>query len=129
MKTFKTNRTKHNYLNFYFPTDNLKQFVKLHLFSQEDLLNKLPDNNLKFDLTSCQFAIHYSFESEKQAHRMVKNACQSLKEGGYFIGTTVDSTVLRFVCMNSFNEEVNIVSQSNFDDVVLNKNLKFITTR
>jgi len=63
--------------------------------SKEDLLDKLPDDSLKFDLTSCQFAIHYSFESEKQAHRMVKNACQSLKEGGYFIGTTVNSTMLR----------------------------------
>jgi len=74
--------------------------------SKEDLLDKLEQPDLKFDLTSCQFAIHYSFESEKQAHRMVMNACQSLKEGGYFIGTTVNSTVLRERLLNADTDKL-----------------------
>lgn len=63
--------------------------------SKEELRATFSNPDMKFDLTSCQFAIHYSFESEQQADRMIRNACQSLKEGGYFIGSTVDSQKLR----------------------------------
>lgn len=63
--------------------------------SKEDLMPKFKDPSMKFDLCSCQFAIHYSFESEAQAERMIRNACQSLKNGGYFIGTTVNSLELK----------------------------------
>merc|ERR1739838_95580 len=63
--------------------------------SKEDLRKKLKNPEMEFDLTSCQFAIHYSFESEAQAEQMVQNACQSLKTGGYFIGTTVNSKMLK----------------------------------
>ena len=48
----------------------------------------------KFDIVSCQFAFHYSFESESQAECMVKNAAESLKIGGFFIGTTPDADVI-----------------------------------
>ena len=40
----------------------------------------------KFDIVSCQFAFHYSFESEAQAECMVKNAAECLRPGGFFIG-------------------------------------------
>ena len=62
---------------------------------------KLKNPEMEFDLTSCQFAIHYSFESEAQAEQMVQNACQSLKTGGYFIGTTVNSKMLKYVVVVS----------------------------
>lgn len=48
-----------------------------------------------FDLSSCQFVVHYSFESETQATMMVRNLCENVRKGGYFIGTTVNSDVLR----------------------------------
>ena len=38
-------------------------------------------------MTSCQFALHYAFESAEQAEKMLQNACERLKPGGYFIGT------------------------------------------
>ena len=38
-----------------------------------------------------QFAYHYSFESLGQALKMLKNASDNLRTGGYFVGTTVDS--------------------------------------
>ena len=41
-----------------------------------------------FDLVSCQFAFHYCFESEAQAHCMIRNAAECLKPGGFFFGTT-----------------------------------------
>lgn len=42
---------------------------------------------MTFDLTSCQFSVHYSFESKLQAEMLLQNACERLKPGGYFIGT------------------------------------------
>lgn len=44
-----------------------------------------------FDICSCQFVFHYSFESEQKADMMLRNACERLKPGGYFIGTTPDA--------------------------------------
>lgn len=55
---------------------------------QERLAEKYQDENLQFDLTSCQFSFHYSFESYEQAEMMLRNACEHLKVGGFFIGTT-----------------------------------------
>lgn len=61
---------------------------------QEVLSEKYKKSDIKLDLTSCQFAFHYSFESYEQADIMLKNACENLRVGGYFIGTTADSNKL-----------------------------------
>jgi len=50
--------------------------------------------SIKLDMTSCQFAFHYSFESYEQADLMLKNCCENLGVGGYFIGTTPDAQKL-----------------------------------
>ena len=47
-----------------------------------------------FDVVSCQFAIHYSFETIERAREFVRNAASKLRPGGYFFGTTVDMNVL-----------------------------------
>ena len=57
------------------------------------LIDKYPDTP-KFDIVSCQFAFHYSFETQAQAECMVRNAAECLKPGGYFIGTTPDANVI-----------------------------------
>lgn len=49
------------------------------------------NQDIKFDLSSCQFAFHYSFESYEQVDMMLKNLCGNLRVGGYFIGTTPDA--------------------------------------
>lgn len=49
------------------------------------------DKTVQLDLTSCQFAFHYCFESLPQAEQMLKNAAECLKPGGYFIGTIPDA--------------------------------------
>jgi hypothetical protein len=43
-----------------------------------------------FDLTSCQFAVHYMFESDDALDRFVKNVAYTTRLGGHFIGTTFD---------------------------------------
>ena len=52
---------------------------------------KLDDPEQMFDICSCQFVYHYSFESEQKATMMLRNACERLKPGGFFIGTTPDA--------------------------------------
>lgn len=59
--------------------------------TKEVLSEKLDDPELMFDICSCQFVYHYSFESEQKADMMLRNACERLKPGGFFVGTTPDS--------------------------------------
>ncbi|KAI5736295.1 hypothetical protein M8J76_001868 [Diaphorina citri] len=55
------------------------------------LRSQYEDKALELDLVSCQFCIHYSFESVQQARCMLKNAAECLKPGGFFVGTVPDS--------------------------------------
>ncbi|XP_075849806.1 mRNA cap guanine-N(7) methyltransferase isoform X1 [Microcebus murinus] len=59
--------------------------------SKELLMDKFHDPGMCFDICSCQFVCHYSFESYEQADMMLRNACERLSPGGYFIGTTPNS--------------------------------------
>ena len=44
----------------------------------------------KFTLISCQFSLHYYFESETLFNGFVTNLVENCKTGGYFIGTCYD---------------------------------------
>lgn len=59
--------------------------------TKEVLTAQFKEKKLLFDVCSCQFVCHYSFESYQQADTLLKNACESLKPGGFFIGTTTDA--------------------------------------
>jgi len=45
---------------------------------------------MPFDVVSCQFAIHYNFETEEKISGFLDNVVKYLKPGGYFIGTCFD---------------------------------------
>jgi len=47
--------------------------------------------NIVFDIVSCQFSMHYLFETEDKLRAFLKNVTCRLEPGGYFIGTTVDA--------------------------------------
>ena len=47
-----------------------------------------------FDVCSCQFALHYSFNSEVRARQAMRNVSEALRPGGYFIGTLPDANVI-----------------------------------
>lgn len=44
----------------------------------------------KYSFVSCQFALHYFFESEESLRNVLKLVSNVLVPGGYFYGTTVD---------------------------------------
>lgn len=47
-----------------------------------------------FNVSSCQFAIHYFFENPDSLLGFLKNVAQCTKLNGYFIGTSYDGTVI-----------------------------------
>ena len=50
-------------------------------------INILEPNS--YDIVSCQFTLHYFFESEEKLETVIKAVSHVLKPGGFFIGTTI----------------------------------------
>ena len=69
-------------------------FIKEDLSSPENKFLEKIDKKYKFDLVSCQFALHYHFESEQRLNAFLINVSSKLCEGGYFIGTIIEDNVL-----------------------------------
>jgi len=59
-----------------------------------------------FDISSCQFAIHYFFENLLTFHGFMRNVAECTKLGGYFIGTTYDGTKVFNALKNTGSFEV-----------------------
>ncbi|KAI5632595.1 mRNA capping enzyme domain-containing protein [Phthorimaea operculella] len=59
--------------------------------TKETLRDKYKDPSINFDIVSCQFGFHYSFESLNQARRMLKNISECIRPDGYFFGTIPDA--------------------------------------
>jgi hypothetical protein len=49
----------------------------------------------KFEVISCQFALHYFYESETKLDNFVMNVNNFIKNDGYFIGTCLDGNVIK----------------------------------
>ena len=47
-----------------------------------------------FNITSCQFALHYFFESKQTFFNFIRNVAECTKINGYFIGTSYDGESL-----------------------------------
>lgn len=74
-------RNKRIYSCEFFPADA----------TRDSLRDKLKNPNMLFDLAVIQFAYHYSFETIEQATKMIENVSRNLREGGYFVGSTVNA--------------------------------------
>jgi len=74
------------------------------VFLQQRLRDLYKNKEIQFDVVSCQFSFHYSFESLAQAEMMLQNACECLKPGGYFIGTMPNANELMYVKVHSINQ-------------------------
>ena len=72
----------------------------------------IPKKN-NFDIVSCQFCLHYYFETETKLQNLVQNIKDNLKVGGYFIGTCFDGKKL-FTALKGKKE----ISGSKNDDTI-----------
>lgn len=87
---------------------------------KEKLSDKYEPSDREFDLASCMFALHYQFEEEGRARKMIENITERLKPGGYFIGVLTDpDQIINLVrskgADNKYKNEVCSVSFENFD--------------
>ncbi|VDO83254.1 unnamed protein product [Heligmosomoides polygyrus] len=57
---------------------------------KDDLKSKITGPK-EFDLVSCQFSLHYSFIDEQSARTFLRNATETLRPGGFLIGTLPDA--------------------------------------
>lgn len=57
---------------------------------KKDLARFYGIGNSMFDVISCQFSIHYMFESSDSLRVFCDNVASHVKMGGYFIGTCMD---------------------------------------
>jgi mRNA (guanine-N7-)-methyltransferase len=86
----------------------------VHLDATRDALldryDQAANDIVQHDLVSSQFVLHYSFESFAQADRFMKNVSDSLRPGGFFIGTTTNGAELvkrlREANSNAFGNDV-----------------------
>jgi len=63
----------------------------------------------KYDIVSCQFTLHYFFKNFDILRRVLEKISNSLKPGGYFIGTTmVKENVKKLIMENKFPNEIEL---------------------
>jgi hypothetical protein len=58
-----------------------------------------------FNVSSCQFALHYFFESERTMHAFLRNVAECTKVNGYFIGTCYDGQTVFNLLKNKEKEQ------------------------
>lgn len=63
-------------------------------FCEENLFQNLRDQEMKFDVVSCQFILHYAFESEKKLRNFFHNISSKMKKESHIIATVPNSKVI-----------------------------------
>uniref|UniRef100_A0A6C0LCJ4 mRNA (guanine-N(7))-methyltransferase n=1 Tax=viral metagenome TaxID=1070528 RepID=A0A6C0LCJ4_9ZZZZ len=62
-----------------------------------------------FNISSCQFAIHYFFENQVSLQNFLRNVAETTKLGGYFIGTSYDGkTIFNILKQKKLGESLEI---------------------
>lgn len=65
-----------------------------------------------FNVTSCQFALHYFFENNTTLENFISNVVECTKLGGYFIGTSYDGNKL-FNMLTEIEKDESITLRDN----------------
>jgi mRNA (guanine-N7-)-methyltransferase len=102
--------------------DNERAIAKaiLSSSSSKDKLGKAVTRNAGigsrgFNVSSCQFAIHYMFENETVLHSFLRNVSECTKVNGYFIGTCYDGQTVFKKLGNRENYSIYIDGKMIFD--------------
>jgi hypothetical protein len=83
-----------------------------------------------FDISSCQFAMHYFFENETTLQKFMINLAECTKLNGYFIGTCYDGNLLfqklmNKECINMYDTNDTKICEikKNYDNTVFEPNI------
>lgn len=71
--------------------------------------------NRGFNVSSCQFAIHYMFENNTVLHSFLRNVSECTKVNGYFIGTCYDGQSVFKKLGTRENYSINVDGKMIFD--------------
>lgn len=74
--------------------------------------NQYGTGELGFNISSCQFALHYFFKSPKTFHQFLQNVTECTKIGGHFVGTCYDGETV-FKLLKSVKKEEGISIMKN----------------
>jgi mRNA (guanine-N7-)-methyltransferase len=100
---------EHTYVNEafnrYLTICNRRNYNFYTCIDMEELLRIQPVHT--FDVVSCQFAIHYFFESERKLRGLIQNVSNVLEHGGLFIGTFMNGDKLLRLPLNRDNVFMN----------------------
>jgi len=67
-----------------------------------------------FNVSSCQFALHYFFENQSTFQNFIRNVAECTKLGGYFIGTCYDGkSIFNMLKNKQMGESVEIYNGDN----------------
>jgi hypothetical protein len=74
-------------------------FIVADAGDEKNTIDKILDNEafrdikkqIVFDIVSCQFSMHYLFETEQKLRAFLYNVSCRLEPGGFFVATTVDA--------------------------------------
>lgn len=67
-----------------------------------------------FNVSSCQFALHYFFENQSTFQNFIRNVAECTKLGGYFIGTCYDGkSIFNMLKNKEMGESVEIYNGDN----------------
>lgn len=94
-------------------------------FLVQDIYNLPLDLEQKFDLISCQFSLHYAFESKRSFEISIRNISRHLSKNGIFIATIPNKeTILRRYrnCGNGFGNQYYTIKFVNGDSVCESEN-------
>lgn len=67
-----------------------------------------------FNISSCQFALHYFFENKKTLLSFIKNVVECTKLNGYFIATCYDGNTVFNKLKNKMNGESMIINKNDY---------------
>ena len=73
---------------------------------------------LKFNIVSCQFAIHYFLNSFVRIHQFIDNVDDHLEKGGVFVGTCLDGNIVYDKLCQKYREtgELRLESKDEFNN-------------
>lgn len=80
-------------------------------------------DDMYFDIVSCQMALHYMLKSEENARNFLENVSQRLVDGGYFVATHPDANVIRKKLreLGSKDEHGRVFVKNDYYSLICNK--------
>lgn len=65
----------------------------------------IDQKHLTFDIASCQFAVHYMFQTKQKAHYFFQQIHEQLSSNGIIVLTTIDSRIIAQLILNEASKQ------------------------